>query len=119
MDPTNSTPSPPEADPSPDPVPPDILPASPPAFSRDTGESPGIGELIAGTIGGLILFGVAGGIAVSALRNQTALTFYLMFCGVAGVSCCFKPALRGLGIGILLGLGGALLLLAICSGMRF
>lgn len=69
---------------------------------------------------GFILFLIAGYIALNLVRGNTALAIaYLMLSFVVAILCCLKQGLRGLGVGILLGLGAVLLLLAVCSGVRF
>lgn len=71
-------------------------------------------------IAGFILFLIGGYMALGLTRGSMAAGYgYLGLALVAAVACCLKEGLRGLGVGILLGLGAFLLLLAICSGMKF
>ncbi len=71
-------------------------------------------------IAGFLLFLISGYMALLLVRGNTTLAIgYLILAFVAGFVCCLKEGMRGLGLGILLGVGAVLLLLAICSGMKF
>jgi hypothetical protein len=104
--------------PPPNPPPSDPPPAEPTieyeAKPRDRGD----GCLFAAAIaGGFIAFFIGGFAAIaSGGRSQTLGILYLVLAFASAVWLAFKPAWRGFAIGVLLGLGALLLLIAICGG---
>jgi hypothetical protein len=93
----------------------------PPRLTSPAETKKGDGCVFVGTLfAGVALFYVVGALVLAATSSgsQAYGIGYLVVSGVAGIALAFKRAWRGFAIGLLLGLGGVLLLIAICSGTR-
>ncbi|HVS51032.1 MAG TPA: hypothetical protein VHD62_01660 [Opitutaceae bacterium] len=113
-DPSIPPPAPPPLSNSPgEPPPPTDAGSQPPVSRFDAGCN-----FVAGTIGGFILFVIAGAGALSLGRNGSFGVAYLVVAFIAAIALATQRSLRGLAVGIFLGLGCVLLLIAICSGFR-
>jgi hypothetical protein len=95
-----------------DPKPDDLPTPRPPPSRVDAAVEFGFG-----VIGGLVLFFLGGWLVLS-FRNQSVGGAYLVLAAGVAFAGTIRPGTRGLALGIFLGLGGILLLLAICSGMK-
>src|SRR3954469_5214021 len=76
------------------------------------------GVLIGGTIAGFLLFLLGGFLALSMGNRGTPAAIYVFFAFMGAIALVRKPRLRGLGIGIFLGIGPVLLLISICGGFK-
>jgi hypothetical protein len=108
-------------DESPPEVPPPVPPQPEPSTMRYETAARGKtdGCLFAATIaGGFAAFFVGGLAALGAGvgRNPSIGFVYMAVVAVGAVALAFKAAWRGFAIGLLLGLGAFLLLIAICGG---
>jgi hypothetical protein len=92
----------------------------PPELYSQTAAGHGGGclSIFLGTIAGFVLFVVGGSLALSLDRQGKAGIPYLVLSFCVAVVLTMKATTRGLAIGIFLGLGAVLLVLAICSGFH-
>jgi hypothetical protein len=74
--------------------------------------------LVVGAIGGFVLFFIIGASVLKAFNSSTATVWYGLVSFIGACWLATKPGSRGFAIGIFLGLGAVLLLMAICSGMQ-
>lgn len=108
-------------------MPPEIPPAEPPPsdihyHAGPPGEPPPSGVqqgcvFVGGVIAGLVLFVFDVGTLGSMWRDNGIVVALVVAAGAA-IACCFKRPLRGIAVGLFLGCGAFLLLIAICSGFR-
>ncbi len=99
---------------------PDLPPPSQSSNLRYEPSAPATSDgcaLIVGVIAGFILFVVCGAGVLSIGRSGAFGTVYLIISFGGAVTLAFRPGFgRGMAIGIFLGLGAVLMLIAICSG---
>ena len=81
-------------------------------------ENGGCLSLAGGAIGGFLLFVFLGAFVLSVANRGPLAVVYCVGSFIAAIALATKPGWRGVAIGIFLGLGVGLLIMAICSGFH-
>jgi hypothetical protein len=103
--------------------PPDLPPEPSPPPSSAPHETPpsGLRRFVLGffgAIGGFALFLLGAAFTLSIGKSGGFVVSYLLIAFAGGLSLAMKQSTRGLAVGIFLGLGATLLIIAICSGFH-